>query len=948
MTTERWKQIEEVFSQALEQPASERDRFLDRACQGDEELRREVDSLLANDSPEEPLVEIPDSFKADLGPLPYGRGSEGDPMNRDREGADNLTGRRVGAYRLVRLLGHGGMGAVYLGVRDDDQYQKQVAIKLLKRGMDTDFMLTRFRQERQILANLEHPFIARLIDGGATEEGLPYFVMEYVDGVPITKYCQEHRLSITERLRLFRLVCEAVQHAHQNLVVHRDIKPNNILTTKEGIPKLLDFGIAKVLDPGVSSGATMTRGEFRMMTPDYASPEQARGLPISTASDIYSLGAVLYELLSVRRPHRFDSESPSPVDLERTICETEPEKPSGVAAPQWKRQLTGDLDNIVLTAMRKEPQRRYASTAEFSEDIRRHMEGLPILAQEDRWGYRTGKFLRRNRLGVGAALVVAASLIIGLITTTFQARRAEFQARRAERRFEVARKLAKTVVDDVRGPMIQLPGSTALRASMIRDVVTYLDSLGDDSSSDPAFELEMAGAYKDVGYVEGSPLAPNLGQTAMALEHYGKAIALFEKHLKSPGFERLALQGTISSNIERGDIEARNGNPTAAHARFQKVASLAAEATAKDPNALPPGSQVYVLSRLGSTERDRGALAEALRYYRQALDVSLEWVKVDSSQNPRSTLQSVYRNVAGIQLLLGDIRGAQENYETGLRAVQEAFRRPDANAYDRSSLASFHDNLSLALGSPDELNLGEKAAAISHARLAIEISDEIATSDRQNVRAQDDLIGPLRNLASIVAEDQPAEALKLYQRAASISEELVAKQPGNFSFARTDAEIRIRIGELLHKLGRNRESRELLASGLDRLKTLFASEHNQVPWVGGLNRAHRALGDVLLVQGDEAGALEHYRESLAVAEEWLRSRPGAPYFERQRADSLESLGRYYQTLAKRRRELKAEARAWLQKSLDIWQDWTRRNVAAPYASVRERQVAALLASLEKM
>ena len=295
---ERWRSDRESLrSGGGVSPCPERQQFLDRVCRGDESLRRELESLLAYDAPDQRLVDIPADFVASCSD-----NGESDP---------DMAGRRIGPYRLIRLIGHGGMGAVYLGVRDDDQYQKQVAIKLLKRGMDTDFMLSRFRQERQILANLEHPFIARMMDGGATEDGLPYFVMEYVDGVPITKYCAEKNLSIPERLRLFRLVCEAVQYAHQNLVVHRDIKPSNILTTKEGIPKLLDFGIAKVLDPGVSADVTLTQRELRMLTPDYASPEQVKGLPISTASDIYSLGAVLYELLTGQAP------APVPVRLAR-------------------------------------------------------------------------------------------------------------------------------------------------------------------------------------------------------------------------------------------------------------------------------------------------------------------------------------------------------------------------------------------------------------------------------------------------------------------------------------------------------------------------------------------------------------------------------------------------------------------------------------------------------
>ena len=341
-------------------------------------------------------------------------------------------------------LGHGGMGSVHLAVRDDDHYRKEVAIKLLKRGMDTDFMLHRFRQERQILANLEHPFIARLLDGGATDDGLPYFVMEYVDGSPITTYCAEHTLDLEERLRLFRLVCEAVQYAHQHLVIHRDLKPGNILITQERIPKLLDFGIAKLMDPEQATEMpTLTGAGQRMLTPDYASPEQFLGQTISTASDIYSLGAVLYELLTGQRPHRLEFDSLA--GMEKAICEAEPDKPStavvrGSQDPprlqkQRRRQLSGDLDNIILTALRKEPQRRYTSAAELSEDLRRHLEGLPVTARDDRFTYRMGKFIRRHKLGVLAASLLVATLAGGIVSTTFQARRAErrFLARAAAR-----------------------------------------------------------------------------------------------------------------------------------------------------------------------------------------------------------------------------------------------------------------------------------------------------------------------------------------------------------------------------------------------------------------------------------------------------------------------------------------------------------------------------------
>src|SRR5262245_21723459 len=474
MKADRWSQIEGLFLQAVEIAPEERDRFLDDVCQGDETLRQEINSLLACDVPESPLVK--GSFVS----------TNPGPSDAPVVAVVDMVDRRIGPYRLVRLLGRGGMGSVHLAVRDDAQFQKEVAIKLLKRGMDTDFMLQRFRQERQILASLEHPFIAHLLDGGATDEGLPYFVMEYVDGLPITRYCAEQNLDLSERLRLFRLVCEAVQYAHQHLVIHRDLKPSNILITQERIPKLLDFGIAKLINAERPlEMATITGPEQRMLTPDYASPEQFLGQRISTSSDIYSLGAVLYELLTEQRPHHLNFDSLAA--MEKAICEQEPEKPSlavrrGIQdslrmGKQRSRQLSGDLDNIVLTALRKEPQRRYPSVSELSEDIRRHIEGLPVTAREDRVTYRLGKFLRRHKLGVAAAVLIVATLTGGIISTTFQ-------AHRAERRFEVARQLAKAVLAEVKGPMARLSGSTASRASMIQTVVRYLDGLAEDPGKD--------------------------------------------------------------------------------------------------------------------------------------------------------------------------------------------------------------------------------------------------------------------------------------------------------------------------------------------------------------------------------------------------------------------------------------------------------------------------------
>jgi tetratricopeptide (TPR) repeat protein len=936
MNAERWDQLSDLFAQAVECPPSERRLFLDRVCQGDEALKRELESLLACDTPDQPLVEIPADSVASC--------------SDNRESDPDMAGRRIGPYRLISLIGHGGMGAVYLGVRDDDQYQKQVAVKLLKRGMDTDFMLSRFRQERQILANLEHPFIARLMDGGATEDGLPYFVMEYVDGVPITRYCSDKILSIPERLRLFRLVCEAVQYAHQNLVVHRDIKPSNILTTKEGIPKLLDFGIAKVLDPGLAGDVTFTQREFRMLTPDYASPEQIKGLPIGTASDTYSLGAVLYELLTNQRPHRFTTGSD--VDMERTICETEVEKPSSVVArnhelsigvrKQLRRQLSGDLDNIVLTAMRKEPQRRYASAAEFSEDLRRHMESLPVVAQEDRWTYRAGKFVRRNRLTVGAAVLVAASLILGIVATSIQ-------AQRAEHRFELARRLAKAVVADIKGPMGQLLGSTALRVSMIQTVLQYLDGLAQDPGRDPAFELEIADAYREVASVEGNPMQQNVGQTAAALTHYQKAIAIYERHANRAETRARALEGIIETNIQAGDIEERNGNAGAAQIRLESVLAIASEASARDSRAVTPGTWVYMYFRLGSAALHRGAAEEALNHFQKALEVSKSWAAADRGVNARNTIRGAHMHVASAQIRTGDLYGARENYEAALRNTKDSLRQPDATVYERSTLSNAYLNLSGVAGNPNDLNFGDRAQAISHASAAVDVAEAIAASDSQDVRARDQMAGTYKKLGEILAEGRPEEALKQYRQAARIFDDLSAAAPSNTRHRRHVIECQGGMGSVLNRLGKNRAALETLTRALEGMKSLIAVAPEDVAWIGSsLVRIYRGIGDAELALGDKEQALEHFTQALSVTEDLVRRAPANLYFQRYRADALESLGQYYATLGLSRPELKAEARQWFRKSLAVWQDWKRRNIGAPYAGMREREVTALIASIDKM
>jgi serine/threonine protein kinase/predicted Zn-dependent protease len=429
---EKWEQVKELFALALEHEPAERSRFLRQACAGDDRLRVEVESLLSSFDDADTFLE--DCPAADL-------------LTKQSRA---IAGKKIGAYRIVREIGRGGMAVVYLGERDDQSYRKQVAIKMVKPGIDTEQILQRFRNERQTLAALDHSNIVKLLDGGSTEDGLPYLVMEYVEGLPIDQYCDLHTLSIDERLPLFRQVCSAVQYAHENLVIHRDLKPGNILIAKGGVPRLLDFGIAKLLNPGLTQVPLATRTGWRPMTPEYASPEQIRGRAITTAADVYSLGVLLFELLTGHRPYRA-AVGQSFLEMERLVCETEPEKPSvvvsrmeektsahgaaptvvtpelvstqrGLRPPELRRRLRGDLDTIVLKAIRKEPGRRYSSVEEFSQDIERYLTGMPVLARKSTIAYRGGRFLRRHKesLATALTLLILVATLVGTSHFLFQ------------------------------------------------------------------------------------------------------------------------------------------------------------------------------------------------------------------------------------------------------------------------------------------------------------------------------------------------------------------------------------------------------------------------------------------------------------------------------------------------------------------------------------------------
>ncbi len=772
MTSERWQQVKQVFQAALDIEPEQWSAFVAGACGDDENLRNEVEALLASHKQAATFIE--------------------GPAVRPRQ-ALPLT--PFGPYQVLRKLGQGGMGAVYLAIRADDQFQKRVAIKVVQSGIDSEEVLRRFRHERQILATLDHPNIAKLFDGGTTGEGLPYFVMEYIEGTAIHDYCDRQRLSITERLMLFLAVCEAVQYVHQNLVVHRDIKPGNILVTADGVPKLLDFGIAKLLKPEYLIRADdATRLNLRLMTPGYASPEQIRGEPITTASDVYSLGVVLYELLTGSKPYKFHTESPAEIFL--LVCERDPDKPSLAVAEaagsdpsglgekeKLRASLRGDLDNIVLKAMRKEVHRRYTSVELLAEDIRRHLKGFPVSAHEDSLRYRAGKFIRRNRASVAAAALVVVSLIGGIVATSWQARRAEAQRVRAERRFHDVRKMANSFLFEVHDAIQNLPGSTKARELLVRRALEYLDSLAAESSGDPALRVELAAAYRRVGDVQGGPNTGNLGNTAAALGSYRKALAIAEALVLDHPSDSQAIRSLALICEKYGDLLAWTGDIAGGVRNARRALSLWQTLGKEDPsNAAARRAVAISHLKLGDllgnpAFANLGDRAGSLIEYRVSLSILQALLAIAPNEVAvQRYLGLIHERIGTMLELENQLPEASRHFEESLNIRERLLAANPNNAEARRDVAIAFEKIGELMALE-----GNDGAALETQQRSLEILKALAANDPSNVNAGRSLAISYQKLASILAKTgKRPESLAAFEKGREILENLAsADQTGS-------------------------------------------------------------------------------------------------------------------------------------------------------------------------
>jgi tetratricopeptide (TPR) repeat protein len=727
---------------------------------------------------------------------------------------DPMNGRRIGHYRLVKRLGGGGMGTVYLAERVDE-FRRQVAIKLVRYAMETPEIVDRFHAERQTMAALSHPNIVALLDGGATDDGLPYLVMEHVEGVPLDEYCATRRLSVDEKLNLFLQICAAVEYAHRHLVVHCDLKPSNILVTADGTPKLLDFGIAKLLGPA-SPEMTLTSGQ-RPFTLGYASPEQLLGKPLTTSVDIYALGIVLFELLAGGSPYRLDTHSEA--ELISAVCYHEAHKPSSApGARAVARQLEGDLDAIVLKALRKEPERRYGSVEQFAADIRRHLDGLPVGAREGTFRYRAFKFVARNRLGVAAAAAVALAMAMGVAAVAWEGGVAVAARARAERRFNDVRRLAHFLLFDFHDAVLKLPGSTPVQAMLVRRSLEYLDSLATESAGDPDLELDLAEAYVRLGDVQGNPYFKNLGDTIGAMGSYGKALRLADALARSAPGSRRAMRAQARAHQGMSDLFLLRREMGQATAHARQASSLLERLVRADPRDLEArmdlaGSLDGLGDQLVKGLRDR---AGAEQSYRKALARWEEALALDA-RNVRARRAS-----AAVMMKLADFgaekdtRAAIENYHRALSILGALPPDEQASGATRRIVGSLHRRIADAQWEMGDL----KAATETYGQATADLA-ALAAIDPSDARAQFDLIVVLNNAGALYeAAGDPAAALRNYGQVADSLESLLKTDPENASWRGNLAEILTQIGGLLDQIGQASDARRQTARGLQMAREL--------------------------------------------------------------------------------------------------------------------------------
>jgi len=840
MTPERWARLQDIFHRASELDPDRQADFVKVSCDGDEELCEEALSLIRSGSE---TGHTNDFIQDAIGET---------AKDAVSSASGQVRGKRIGAYEVIDTLGHGGMGVVYLAERADKQFQQRVAIKLVRGGLLDPDIAIRLRSERQILASLEHPNIARLLDGGATEDGIPYLVIEYIKGRPINEYCDDERLGIEERLELFRTVCSAVHHAHRNLIVHRDLKPSNILVTPEGVPKLLDFGIAKILDASrTPHTVAVTQADLRLMTPEHASPEQVRGEAITTATDTYALGVLLYELLTGYRPFRVSGARMR--QMEQIICETDPTPPSVMAhkgtsidEKEDKRQFrvrpditsrlrnstpeklrgkfVGDLDNIVLMALRKEPERRYASVEQFSEDIKRYLDDLPIVACADTWAYRSQKFVRRHAVGVAMAAVFVLLLVNFGIYMSVQRNEAVRLQQRAEEATLIAEQKGKTS-EQVSAFLVDLfwatdpsqaQGEELSAKDLLDEGVKKIDQLQDQPDIMAVLKDTMGRAYHGLGELQTArQLLSDALEIRQATLNQGDDQLLVKESL----INLAAVLNEDAQYVEARDLlhEAIRINVPTPEGRHQNARALA---------------------ELGDVVSANGRYAEAEAHYLKARNIFADLL-ADESQDQgeiSEEIAEVINQQAQAAQTMGDLSRAEILFREALRSAEDQLGSHHPQTID------YLHNLAVILQQQRKLSDAEPLFV-----KAIDLFRSVNGPDHH------DLSVAMGNYGRLLYQKRDYErAEEVLEEALTLSIRIRGEDHPDVGFHKQN------LGRLYGDIGDFRQAERYLTEAVEFYKNKFGNVHARVA------SALVDLGEAEIKRNESATAEPLLREALEI------------------------------------------------------------------------------------
>jgi len=833
MKTDKWVQLNEIFHEALKLPEAERNNFIQKECGDDSELVKEVESLIASAESNTDFLD---------------ENAIGSAANHVSF-AENLGGNNIGHYKIIEEIGRGGMGAVFLAERADDEFDQKVALKIVHNQFANQDLIERFRNERQILASLKHQNIAHLIDGGTTENGLPYFVMEYVEGETLVDYCDKNKLTTDERLKLFQKICSAVSHAHKNLIIHRDIKPTNILVTKDGIPKLLDFGIAKPFSVSESKeSVTLTQTGGRMLTPDYASPEQVSGEMVTTATDVYSLGVVLYELLTGHRPYQLRTQNP--IEAFKIICEKEPTRPSRVvvttdektlAKPtadkltpktisenrntqpdSLSKKLAGDIDNILLKALRKEAERRYDSVNDLVEEIKRYQNGLPVNATADSKMYRVKKFVSRHKAGSLMTVFAALLLISATAVTTWQYFKAQKAQAEAEQRFSDVRLLANSIVFELHDSIKDLPGSTPAREKLVTRALEYLDKLASANSNDSTLLLELSNAYEKIGDIQGGMNESNLGKRELAFKSYSKSLGIGEQLIqREPNNQefRGKLADSYLKVANMRWVQLKIPESVALYEKSVKIREKLFEESPQDKKIALELATVY--SRYGFAISAGGKFDEGL-------------VSLRKSASLTEDLKNQYPD--------------------------------DEEILDRYAIS--HDLVASILDGGKQ----EYAEALGIYEKTREITSKLYEKNPQNAIYKRSYAVAFFNVASLqVKLDQNSKAIENSLKGLDMASKMLAEDPKNKEFIQMNAAFEIQHSGILTNLSKEPEALLTVKKALERLEVLKTESPNDLIIEFRIANAHENFGKVYVAiarkNNDKANwknARNHFQEGYSI------------------------------------------------------------------------------------